>query len=153
MTIIMGKSDFFMNEAIEQAKKAIDLKEVPVGAIVVKNNKIIGRGFNCQICHNDPSAHAEVIALRDAAKNIGNYRLTGTTLYVTIEPCAMCAGALVHARITNLIFGARDIKAGAVVSTAQLLENPAMNHRVSWEEGVMLDACGQLLRNFFKERR
>jgi len=153
MTIVMDKSNFFMNEAIEQAKKAIHLKEVPVGAVVVKNNKIIGRGFNCPIGHNDPSAHAEIMALRNAAKNIGNYRLTGSMLYVTIEPCAMCAGALVHARIKNLIFGARDIKAGAVVSTAQLLENPAMNHRVSWEEGVMHDACGQLLRDFFKERR
>ena len=149
----MARHKRFMREAIDEARLAQAKNEVPVGAIVVKDNHIIGRGHNLPITTHDPSAHAEIIAMRDAAKNIGNYRLTDATLYVTIEPCAMCASALVHARIKHLVFGTRDPKAGAVVSTLKLLENPAFNHKLSWEEGIAADSCGQLLKDFFAVRR
>jgi len=126
---------------------------VPVGAVVVLDGAIVGQGFNRPIRSLDPTAHAEIVALRAAAVQVGNYRLTGATLYVSIEPCAMCAGALVHARIGRLVFGAREPKAGAVVSTARLLEHAAFNHRVEVVEGVLADEAATVLRDFFASRR
>lgn len=148
----MSHSDW-MAYALEQAELAGELGEVPVGAVIVRDGEIIGRGFNRPISACDPSAHAEIQALRHAALQTGNYRLSGATLYVTIEPCHMCAGALVHARIEQLVFGAREPKAGAVISRNQLLDAPFLNHQVSWEEGVLADSCAQVLRDFFARKR
>ena len=143
----------FMEEAIEQAGLALRAGEVPVGAVVVVAGEIVGRGWNQVISSKDPTAHAEIVALRDAARQTGNYRLPGAQVYVTVEPCTMCAGALVHARVAALVFGAREPRAGAVVSTAQALDNPALNHRVQVTEGVAADECAALLTDFFKARR
>ena len=142
-----------MQRALALARRAADEGEVPVGAVVVLDGLAIGQGFNRPIRAHDPTAHAEVVALRSAAAQIGNYRLTGATLYVTIEPCAMCAGALVHARIARLVFGAREPRAGAVVSTVRLLDQPHLNHRVEVVEGVLADESATLLRAFFAARR
>ncbi len=142
-----------MRRALMLARRAGEGGEVPVGAVVVLDGRIVGQGFNRPIRALDPTAHAEVVALRSAAAQVGNYRLTGATLYVTIEPCTMCAGALVHARIERLVFGAREPKAGAVVSTARLLEQPSLNHRVRIEEGLLADEASALLREFFAARR
>ena len=142
-----------MQRALALARRAADEGEVPVGAVVVLNGRTIGQGFNRPIRAHDPTAHAEVVALRSAAAQIGNYRLTGATLYVTIEPCAMCAGALVHARIARLVFGAREPRAGAVVSTVRLLDQPHLNHRVEVVEGVLADESATMLRAFFAARR
>lgn len=142
-----------MRRALMLARRAGEGGEVPVGAVVVLDGRIVGQGFNRPIRALDPTAHAEVVALRSAAAQVGNYRLTGATLYVTIEPCTMCAGALVHARIERLVFGAREPKAGAVVSTARLLEQPSLNHRVQVEEGLLADEASALLREFFAARR
>jgi tRNA(adenine34) deaminase len=139
--------------ALEQAELGGQLDEVPVGAIIVRDGEIIGRGFNCPISAADPTAHAEIQALREAASASGNYRLAGATLYVTIEPCHMCAGALVHARIACVVFGAREPKAGAVVSRNRLLDEPYLNHRVMWQEGYLADECAARLSNFFARRR
>jgi len=128
--------------------------EVPVGAVLVdKNQQIIGRGFNQVIKNHDPSAHAELVAIRDACLQIGNYRLPGTTLYVTLEPCCMCAGALVHARIERLVFATKDPKAGAAGSVYNLLQGYPLNHQVMVEEGVLRNECASLLSDFFKARR
>ena len=142
-----------MHEALRLAARAAALGEVPVGAVVVLDGVIVGRGYNRPISGVDPTAHAEIVALRQAAAYLGNYRLTGADLYVTIEPCTMCAGALVHARIARLVFGAREPRAGAVVSAAQVLAAPGLNHRVEVVEGVCADEAQRLMQEFFKERR
>jgi len=142
-----------MRRALHLAELAREQGEVPVGAVVVMNGEVIGEGFNQPIAHNDPSAHAEMLALRAAAKHIGNYRLQDASLYVTIEPCIMCCGALVHARISRLVFAAREMRAGAVVSNARLLGSPWLNHRVQVSEGVLAEECGELMRAFFQGRR
>ncbi len=143
----------WMTEALKLAGHAESLDEVPVGAVVVLDNQIIGKGWNQPISGHDPTAHAEVMALRDAAKNIGNYRLINATLYVTIEPCSMCAGALVHARIQRLVFGAAEPKAGAVGSASNLLESPWMNYSIDYQGGVMAAECSNKISAFFLRRR
>ena len=142
-----------MRHALNLAGKAQDANEVPVGAVVELNGEIIGEGFNQPITAHDPSAHAEIVALRAAAKHAGNYRLPGATLYVTIEPCTMCVGAMIHARIDKVVFGAREPKAGALVSNLQLHEATIYNHRLMIKEGVMAEACGALMSEFFQGRR
>ena len=154
MTEIESDPDVgFMQRALELAQEAARAGEVPVGAVLVKDNAIIGEGWNRPIGAHDPSAHAEMIALREAAARMGNYRLPGTTLYVTLEPCAMCAGAIIHARVQRLVFGAPDPKAGAVYSLYELISRPQLNHRVEWRGGVLEDECGETLRAFFRARR
>ena len=143
----------FMRQALRLAEIAREDGEVPVGAVVVLGGDVIGEGFNQPIARDDPSAHAEILALRAAAAQIGNYRLQDATLYVTIEPCMMCCGALVHARISRLVFGAREPRAGAVVSNARLLGSPWLNHRAEVSEGVLADECAELMRAFFAARR
>ena len=145
--------DTFMLAALEQARLGLLAGEVPVGAVVVLDGHIVGRGFNQPISRTDPTAHAEVVALRDAASAVGNYRLTGTTLYVTIEPCLMCVGAMVHARVGTLVFGTQEPKAGAVVSTMHALEHPALNHRISVLGGVLDEECRAVVQEFFRDRR
>lgn len=143
----------FMGQAIEQAQLAAAANEVPVGAVLVRDGKVISRGFNKPISTHDPSAHAEMLALREAAKVEANYRLPGSTLYVTLEPCAMCSGAILHARVDRLVFGASDPKTGAAGSVLDVFSSKQINHQTSVEGGVMSEECGQLLRSFFKERR
>jgi tRNA(adenine34) deaminase len=143
----------WMHMALEQAKLAQAHNEVPVGAVLVHNDKVIATGHNSPITHHDPSAHAEMIALRKAGQAFENYRLLDTTLYVTLEPCIMCAGLLVHARIKRLVFGAYDRKAGAVKSIAQILDHPKLNHRVEVEAGVLEKECSEILKNFFSQLR
>ena len=143
----------WMEEALRLATQAEAAGEVPVGAIVVCDEKIVGRGFNRNRADNDPSAHAEMIALRQAGRAIGNHRLEGCTLFATIEPCAMCAGALVHARVRRLVYGASDPKAGAVRSVMQVVNHPKLNHQMEVTNGVMADTCGALLQKFFQSRR
>jgi tRNA(adenine34) deaminase len=143
----------FMSEALTLAMSAGQAGEVPVGAVVVSGGQIIGRGFNAPISSHDPSAHAEIQALRAAALAIGNYRLNGCTLYVTLEPCAMCAGAIQHARIARVVFGAADPKTGACGSVVNLFAEPLLNHHTRVEGGMLAQQCGELLTNFFRERR
>ena len=143
----------WMEEALRLATQAEAAGEVPVGAIVVCDEKIVGRGFNRNRADNDPSAHAEMIALRQAGRAIGNHRLEGCTLFATIEPCAMCAGALVHARVRRLVYGASDPKAGAVHSVMQVVNHPKLNHQMEVTDGVMADTCGAMLQKFFQSRR
>ena len=143
----------FMELALAQAARAARLGEVPVGAVVVLDNEVIAEACNQQITLNDPSAHAEVLALRSAAAAVENYRLPGCELFVTLEPCTMCCGAMVHARVSRLVFGAREPKAGAVASTSSVLDNASLNHRVAWVEGLGADESANLLRAFFKARR
>jgi tRNA(adenine34) deaminase len=145
--------DEWMGAALAEARRALDADEVPIGAIVVLDGQIIGRGFNQPISARDPTAHAEIVAIRDAAQRAGNYRLTGASLYVTIEPCLMCVGALVHARIGTLVFGAVEPKSGAVVSTVRGLGLSGHNHRVEVVPGIRDAECGALLRAFFAARR
>jgi len=143
----------FMRAALEKARVAAAGGEVPVGAVVVLDGRVVGRGHNRPIAESDPTAHAEVEALRDAARRVGNYRLTGATLYVTVEPCVMCAGACLHARVGEVVFGAVDDKAGAVVSRARVLDEPAWNHRVRVTGGVLAAEARELLQAFFRTRR
>jgi len=143
----------WMLAALVLARQAALHNEVPVGAVVIRDNQIVGRGFNQPIGRHDPTAHAEIIALRNAAQALGNYRLPGCTLVVTVEPCTMCAGALVHARIEQLIFGAKEANAGAVCSSARVLDNPGLNHKVTVVDGVLEKECRALMSVFFKERR
>ncbi|PAU89776.1 tRNA adenosine(34) deaminase TadA [Pseudomonas sp. WN033] len=143
----------FMREAIAEARKGADLGEVPVGAVLVRDGRVIARGFNQPISSHDPSAHAEMVALRAAAAADGNYRLPDTTLYVTLEPCTMCAGLLIHSRIKRLVYGASEPRSGAVVSRSQVLAQPWMNHRVEVEGGVLAEECGAILTEFFKLKR
>lgn len=143
----------FMRLALAEAHLAAELGEVPVGAVLVHQGQVIGKGFNQPISSNDPSAHAEMVALRQAALAQSNYRLPDTTLYVTLEPCTMCAGLLIHSRVSRLVFGASEPRAGAVVSRAQIFDQPWMNHRIEVEGGVLAEECGEVLRAFFKGRR
>ena len=143
----------FMSDALSLAAEAASHGEVPVGAVVVVDGEIVGRGWNQPIGAHDPTAHAEVVALRDAAKAIGNYRLSGATLYVTVEPCLMCVGALVHARIAMLVYGAPEPKAGAVESTQRAHEHAALNHRFVVVSGVMAAECRDIVQRFFREKR
>lgn len=145
--------EYWMQKALALAEAAGRAGEVPVGAVLVRDGELLGEGSNAPITTADPTAHAEIRALRAAATAVGNYRLTGTTLYVTIEPCAMCAGAMVHARVKRLVFGAREPRAGSVVSRAQLLDADYTNHRVEVTEGVLAERCSQLITEFFCERR
>lgn len=149
----MKSHEHWMQMALALAEEAGQIDEVPVGAVVVKDDVVIGRGFNQTISAADPSAHAEVVALRDAARHLNNYRLTGADLYVTIEPCSMCAGALVHARIREVIYGAKEPRAGAVCSSIAVLDNPSLNHHVSHQGGVCEAQASQLMANFFKRKR
>jgi tRNA(adenine34) deaminase len=142
-----------MEEALRCAQRALEMGEVPVGAVVVFEGKIIGRGWNRNITDSDPSAHAEILALREAGGNLGNHRLSECELFVTIEPCAMCAGALVHARIKRLVYGADDPKAGAVWSVLQVLNHPQLNHQMEVRSGVLAGRSGDLLQAFFRSRR
>ena len=142
-----------MQAALEQARAAQAAGEVPVGAVVVKDGEIIGRGFNAPISRHDPAAHAEILALRGAADRLGNYRLPDCELYVTLEPCAMCVGAMLHARIARLIYGAADPKTGACGSVVGLFAEPRLNHHASLTAGVMSEECGALLREFFAAKR
>ena len=139
--------------ALELAQKASVLGEVPVGALVVLNDEIIGEGFNQPISLSDPTAHAEVMAIRNAAKVLQNYRLPEATLYVTIEPCTMCAGAMIHARIKRVVYGAAELKSGVAESNGRFFDNAYLNHQVDVEGGVMADRCSSLISNFFAERR
>ena len=142
-----------MGLALAEARKAAAAGEVPVGAVVVIEGRVVGAGFNQPISSHDPTAHAEIVAMRQAAQAVGNYRLTGATVYVTVEPCMMCVGAMVHARIAAVIYGAAEPKAGALVSAQRAHEAPGLNHRLEVRGGVCEDECRVLMQEFFKERR
>jgi len=149
-----AKSDeLFMEEALRAAQRAFEAGEVPVGAVVVCDGKVIGRGGNRNLGDSDPTAHAEIVALREAGATIRNHRLEGCELFATIEPCAMCAGALVHARLKRLVYGADDPKAGAIRSVMQVLNHPSLNHRMEVTAGVLGGRCAELLQSFFRSRR
>ena len=143
----------FMPEALAEARLAAEAGEVPIGAVVVRESEIVARGQNRVLRDVDPTAHAEIVALRAAAAAVGNYRLMGCTLYVTLEPCAMCAGAMIHARLDRLVFAASDPKAGAAGSVLSVLNHPQLNHQMVVESGILADEAGELLRSFFRERR
>jgi tRNA(adenine34) deaminase len=143
----------WMQCAFKLAQKAKEHDEVPVGAVIVHEDQIIGEGWNQPISSNDPTAHAEIIALRDAGNNVGNYRLPNATMYVTLEPCAMCAGAIIHARLSKIIFAVADPKTGACGSIFNLLQAEGLNHKVEIDKGIMEDECRSLIQTFFKEKR
>ncbi len=143
----------FMGEALALAAQGAALGEVPVGALLVRDGEVIGSGFNCPISRHDPSAHAEMVAIRAAAEAMQNYRLPGSTLYVTLEPCSMCAGLIVHARIQRVVFGAVEPRAGVALSRGQFFAQDFLNHRVLVEGGVLAEECGAVLKAFFKARR
>ncbi len=145
--------ELYMEEALRSAQRALEAGEVPIGAVVVRENRIIARSHNLSITRNDPTAHAEILALREAGAALGNYRLTGCTLFVTIEPCPMCAGAAVHGRISRIVYGAKDPKTGADGSVMQVLNHPAQNHQVEVQSGVLAGRCAELLQAFFRQRR
>lgn len=157
--MIMSASAFseqdvaFMRRALELAQQGEALGEVPVGAVIVQDGQVIGEGFNCPISSQDPTAHAEVVALRQAAQRIANYRLENTTLYVTIEPCTMCVGALVHARVGRVVFAASEPKAGSLISARRQLESGYYNHLFQFESGLLAEEAGAMLSQFFKRRR
>ena len=142
-----------MEDALRCAQRALEAGEIPVGAVVVCDGKIVGRGWNRNLTDSDPTAHAEIVALREAGANLGNHRLTSCELFVTIEPCAMCAGAMVHARLKRLVYGADDPKAGAVHSVLEVLNHPQLNHQMEVRSGVLAGRCADLLQEFFKGRR
>ena len=143
----------YMARALELAQQAAEAGEVPVGAVVVKDGEVIGEGYNQPISGTDPTAHAEVVAMRNAATFLNNYRLTDCDLYVTIEPCTMCVGAMVHARIKRIVFGALEARAGALQSQLQLMDGDYYNHSIDWHGGVLADKCGAVMRDFFREKR
>jgi len=145
--------NFFMEEALIEAKKALKKGEVPIGAVVVLEEDIIGRGYNQPITNNDPTAHAEIMALRNAAMNLKNYRLKDTLVYTTLEPCLMCAGALVHARIKKLIYSASDPKSGVIESNGNLMQSAFLNHKISYEGGILKEESSEILKNFFLKKR
>jgi tRNA(adenine34) deaminase len=145
--------EFWMEEALRAAQRALEADEVPVGAVVVHAGKIVGRGWNRNLTDFDPTAHAEVIALREAGANLGNHRLGDCELFVTIEPCAMCAGALVHSRVRRIVYGADDPKAGAIHSVMEVLNHPRLNHRMEVRGGVLAGRSAELLQSFFRSRR
>ena len=149
----MESDEHYMDLALAEAKKAGMTGEVPVGAIIISAGHVIGRGFNQPISGNDPTAHAEIVALRDAARGVRNYRLLNATMYSTVEPCVMCAGAMIHARIVRLVYGAPDPKAGAAGSIYNILTDPRLNHRVEVVSGIREDECAAILREFFAGRR
>ncbi|WP_443190402.1 tRNA adenosine(34) deaminase TadA [Pseudomonas indica] len=153
LIIDRSQDERFMREALELARQGAVLGEVPVGAVLVLNGEIVGRGFNCPISRHDPSAHAEMVAIRAAAEALVNYRLPGSTLYVTLEPCSMCAGLIVHSRIQRVVYGATEPKAGVVVSRGQFFAQEFLNHRVLIEGGLLAEECGAVLSEFFKARR
>jgi tRNA(adenine34) deaminase len=145
--------ELWMQEALRAARRALEAGEIPIGAVVVHDGKIVGRGFNRNIADSDPTAHAEIVALREAGAAIGNHRLGDCDLFVTIEPCPMCAGALVHARVRRLVYGADDPKAGAVHSVMQVVNHPSLNHQMEVRGGVLAGKCAELLQDFFRARR
>lgn len=145
--------EYWMRRALKLAGHAADAGEVPVGAVVVKDNQLVGEGYNQPIVHADPTAHAEIVAVRDACRRLGNYRLPGCTLYVTIEPCTMCVGALIHARIDQLVFGALEPKAGAVCSQLKLLDQDHYNHYFEWQGDVLAEEARELISSFFYAKR
>ena len=149
----LEKDELWMQEALRSAQRALEAGEVPVGAVVVRAGKIVGRGFNRNITDSDPAAHAEILAIREAGASIGNHRLSDCELYATIEPCAMCAGAMVHARIRRLIYGADDPKAGAVHSVLRVVNHPSLNHQMEVRGGVLAGTCAAVLQDFFRSRR
>ncbi|MDA0929179.1 MAG: tRNA adenosine(34) deaminase TadA [Proteobacteria bacterium] len=150
---IQAQHERWMALALEQAKFSAREGEVPVGAVLVADNELLAAAHNAPISSHDPTAHAEIRVLRQASQSLGNYRLPGTTLYVTIEPCTMCVGALIHARVERLVFGAREPRAGAVVSQQRLLEEGHYNHRIQVLEGILADSCGQIMQAFFRDKR
>lgn len=143
----------WMQYALNLAARAREAGEVPVGAVLIKDNTVIGEGWNTPISGADPTAHAEIVAIRNAATNLNNYRLTGSTLYVTIEPCTMCIGATIHARIQRVVFGASEPRAGAVQSQLQLLDSAHYNHRIEWLGGVLAEPCSEIISAFFRDKR
>ena len=145
--------ELWMEDALRAAQRALESGEVPVGAVVVLDGRIVGLGWNRNLADSDPSAHAEVVALRQAGANVGNHRLSDCELFTTIEPCAMCAGAMIHARLKRLVYGADDPKAGAVHSVMQVLNHPQLNHRMEVHGGVLAGRCAELLQAFFRNRR
>ncbi|MCW8934559.1 MAG: tRNA adenosine(34) deaminase TadA [Gammaproteobacteria bacterium] len=145
--------EYWMQRAIQLAQQAANEDEVPVGAVIVKDNQLIAEGWNQPIQSHDPSAHAEIMAIRNAGQVLNNYRLVDTTMYVTLEPCSMCVGAIIHARVQRLVFGAADLKTGATGSAINLLHDPIHNHKVSLTSGVLEEECRLLLQNFFKLKR
>ena len=148
-----SQDERFMREAMELARQGAERGEVPVGAVLVQDGEVIGRGFNCPISTSDPSAHAEMVAIRAAAAAVQNYRLPGSTLYVTLEPCSMCAGLIVHSRIARVVYGALEPKAGVAVSRGQFFSQDFLNHRVLIEGGLLAQECSEMLSAFFKARR
>ncbi len=153
LIIDRSQDERFMREALALAAVGAERGEVPVGAVLVVGGEIVGRGFNCPISTHDPSAHAEMVAIRDAARNLENYRLVGSTLYVTLEPCSMCAGLIVHSRIGRVVYGATEPKAGVVESRGRFFEQSFLNHRVLIEGGLLAAECGSVLSEFFRRRR
>jgi tRNA(adenine34) deaminase len=145
--------EYWMRQALQLADRAQQQAEVPVGAVLVRNEEIIAVGHNSPVSMQDPTAHAEIITMRNAAHKLGNYRLVDTTLYVTLEPCLMCAGAMIHARIRRLVFGAFDQKAGAVVSSVKTLDHSFINHHIAYTGGILAQECGEYLSQFFQKRR
>jgi tRNA(adenine34) deaminase len=145
--------ELWMEEALRSAQRALEAGEVPVGAVVVCEGRIVGRGWNRNVSDSDPTAHAEIVALRQAGATVGNHRLADCELFATVEACSMCAGAMVHARIRRLVYGANDSKAGAVQSVMQVLNHPQLNHKVEVRSGVLAGRCAELLQTFFKNRR
>ncbi|BBP85194.1 MULTISPECIES: tRNA adenosine(34) deaminase TadA [unclassified Pseudomonas] len=153
MIVDRSRDEDFMREALALAAEGAALGEVPVGAVLVQDGRVIGRGFNCPISRHDPSAHAEMVAIRDAALALENYRLVGSTLYVTLEPCSMCAGLIVHSRVARVVYGATEPKAGVAISRGQFFTQDFLNHRVLVEGGVLAGECGAILSEFFRARR
>lgn len=149
----MSRDEFYMRLALSEARKGERAGEVPVGAVVVLDQRMVACAFNRPIGLTDPTAHAEILAIREASRLIGNYRLTGATLYVTLEPCAMCAGALVHARVSRLVYGATDVRAGAIESVFRIADHSSLNHRVEVIPGVLASECREVLQSFFQARR
>ena len=149
----MSTDEFYMAKALQLAEQAGAIGEVPVGAILVKDGEIVGEGFNQPISGCDPTAHAEIVAMRNAAKNLNNYRLNDCDLYVTIEPCTMCVGAMVHGRIHRVLFGALEPRAGALQSQLQLMDQSHYNHSIEWQGGVLAQECGDLISSFFRRKR
>ncbi|WP_372781723.1 tRNA adenosine(34) deaminase TadA [Litorivivens sp.] len=150
---MLADDEKWMRHALALAREAERLGEVPVGAVLVRGGELLAEGFNQPISSNDPTAHAEVVVLRNAAKAVSNYRLPGTTLYVTVEPCTMCAGSLIHARVSRLVYGAPEPRAGAVASQLQILSQPFYNHRMEVEGGVLAEECATLMSDFFANKR
>jgi tRNA(adenine34) deaminase len=148
-----SSDELWMQEALASAQRALEIGEVPIGAVIVRNGQLIARGWNRNLADHDPTAHAEIVALRSAGALLGNHRLGECDLFATIEPCAMCAGALLHARIRRLVYGADDPKAGAVRSVMSLLDHPQLNHQVEVRSGVLAGRCAEIVQTFFRERR